>query len=150
MSISKRISELGLELPAVKAPAANYSNAVRVGNLVYCSGTVPVTPDGEIPKGKVGRDLTTEQGAAHARFVALHLLAILKEEIGNLDRAKRVIKILGMVNATTDFTEHSKVINGCSDLFEAVFGVKHARSAVGMGSLPFGISVEIEAIFEVE
>ncbi|KSV84150.1 RidA family protein [Sinorhizobium sp. GL28] len=150
MSISKRISELGLELPTVKAPAANYANAVRVGNFVYCSGTVPVTPDGEIPKGKVGRDLTTEQGAEHARYVALHLLAILKEEIGNLDRAKRVIKILGMVNATTDFTEHSKVINGCSDLFESVFGVKHARSAVGMGSLPFGISVEIEAIFEVE
>jgi len=149
MSISNRIAELKLELPIVKAPAANYANAVRSGNYVYCSGTVPVTPEGEIPKGKVGRDLTTEQGAEHARYVGLHLLSILKEEVGNLDRVKRVVKILGMVNATPDFDEHSKVINGCSDLFESVFGVKHARSAVGMGSLPFGISVEIEAIFEL-
>ena len=149
MSITQRINELGLKPPAVKAPAANYANAVRVGNLIYCSGAVPVTLDGEVPKGKVGRDFTTEQAAEHARLVALHLLAIVKEEVGDLDRVRRVVKILAMVNAIPDFLEHSKVVNGCSDLFEAVFGAKHARSAVGMGSLPFGISLEIEAIFEV-
>ena len=148
--VTQRIKELGLILPVVKAPAANYANAVRLGNLVYLSGTVPVTPDGEIPKGKVGDNVTTEEAAAHARLVGLHLLAILKDELGDLDRVRRVVKLLGMVNATPDFVEHSKVINGCSDLFVEIFGVRHARSAVGVGSLPFGITVEIEAIFEVE
>ncbi len=148
--ITQRIMELGLSLPVVKAPAANYANAVRLGNLVYLSGTVPVTPDGDIPKGKVGHNVTTEEAAAHARLVGLHLLAILKDELGDLDRVRRVVKLLGMVNATPDYVEHSKVINGCSDLFVEIFGVRHARSAVGVGSLPFGITVEIEAIFEVE
>jgi enamine deaminase RidA (YjgF/YER057c/UK114 family) len=149
MSITRRISELGLVLPKTKAPAANYANAVTLGNLVYCSGSVPVTPEGEIPKGKVGRDFSADEAAEHARLTGLHLLSIVRDETGDLDRVKRVIKILGMVNATADFLEHSKVINGCSDLFESIFGEKHARSAVGMGSLPFGISVEIEAIFEL-
>jgi len=150
MPATQRIIELGLQLPTVKAPAANYANAVRTGNLIFCSGTVPVTPQGEIPKGKVGQTVTTEEAASHARLVGLHLLAILKQELGDLNRVRQVVKILGMVNSTPDYVEHSKVINGCSDLFEAVFGGKHARSAVGMGSLPFGITVEIEAIFEIE
>ena len=150
MSIEQRLRELGLELPTVPSPAANYVNAVRTGNLVFTSGTVPTTADGGIPKGKVGADVTTEQAVEHARSVGLNLLAILKHEIGDLDRARRVVKLLGMVNAVPDFLEQSKVINGCSDLFADVFGEKHARSAVGVGSLPFGITVEIEAIFEVE
>lgn len=109
-----------------------------------------MTPQGDIPKGKVGQNVTTDEAAHHARLVGLHLLAILKEELGDLNRVRRVVKILGMVNSTPDYLEHSKVINGCSDLFEAVFGAKHARSAVGMSSLPFGITVEIEAIFEID
>jgi enamine deaminase RidA (YjgF/YER057c/UK114 family) len=152
MSIEQRIRDLGLELPAVKAPAANYVNAVRTGNLMFLSGNVPVTADGDIPKGKVGADVTTDQAAEHARLVGLHLLAVLKQELGGLDRVRRIVKLLGMVNAVPDFVEHSKVINGCSDLFVEVFGErgKHARSAVGMGSLPMQIPVEIEVIVEVD
>lgn len=150
MSIEKRISELGLQLPKVPTPAAKYVNAVRTGNLVYLSGTVPARPDGTIPKGKVGADVSTDEAAEHARLAGLNILAILKQELGDLDKARRVIKLLGMVNAVPDFREHSRVINGCSDLFEKVFGSKHARSAIGVGSLPFGITVEVEAIIEVD
>ena len=150
MSIEGRIRELGLELPAAKAPAANYANAVRTGNLLFLSGNVPVTADGQIPKGKVGADVTTDEAAHHARLVGLHLLAVLKQELGDLDRVRRIVKLLGMVNAVPDYREHSMVVNGCSDLFVEVFGERHARSAIGVGSLPFGITVEIEAIVEVE
>ncbi len=150
MRIEQRLIELGLELPPVPTPAANYANAVRTGNLVFVSGTVPAMPDGTIPKGKVGADVTTEEAVEHARRVGLTLLAILREELGDLDRVRRVVKLLGMVNAVPDFREQSRVINGCSDLFVEIFGERHARSAIGVGSLPFGITVEIEAIFEVE
>ena len=150
MRIEQRLIELGLELPPVPTPAANYANAVRTGNLVFVSGTVPAMPDGTIPKGKVGADVTTEEAVEHARRVGLTLLAILREELGDLDRVRRVVKLLGMVNAVPDFREHSRVINGCSDLLYEIFGERHARSAIGVGSLPFGITVEIEAIFEVE
>jgi enamine deaminase RidA (YjgF/YER057c/UK114 family) len=150
VSIETRIQQLGLSLPKVPTPAANYVNAVRMGNAIYLSGTVPMRPDGTIPRGKVGADVTTQEAAEHAKLVGLNILAILREQLGSLDRAKRVIKLLGMVNAVPDFQEHSKVVNGCSDLFEQVFGAKHARSAIGVGSLPFGITVEIEAIIEVE
>jgi enamine deaminase RidA (YjgF/YER057c/UK114 family) len=150
MSIEQRVRELGLELPEVPAPAANYVNAVRTGNLIFTSGTVPTTADGEIPRGKVGADVTTEEAVQHARSVGLNLLAVLKHELGDLDRVRRVVKVLGMVNAVADYSEHSKVINGCSDLFVEVFAEQHARSAIGVGSLPFGITVEIEAVFEVE
>jgi enamine deaminase RidA (YjgF/YER057c/UK114 family) len=150
VSIEMRIRELGLELPKVPTPAANYVNAVRMGNAIYLSGTVPMRPDGTIPRGKVGADVSAEEAVEHARLAGLNILAILRAELGSLDRARRVIKLLGMVNAVPDFREHSKVINGCSDLFEQVFGAKHARSAIGVGSLPFGITVEIEAIVEVE
>ena len=150
MSIEQRIRELGVKLPAAPTPAANYANAVRVGNLVYLSGTVPMTPEGTIPKGKVGADVTTEEATKHARLVGLNLLAILKHELGDLDRVRRIVKLLGMVNAVPEFREHSKVINGCSDLFVEIFGERHARSAIGVGSLPFGITVEIEAIVEIE
>jgi enamine deaminase RidA (YjgF/YER057c/UK114 family) len=150
MPIEQRIRELGIELPAPPTPVANFVNAVRTGNLVFLSGTVPTTADGDIPKGKVGADVATEEAAEHARLVGLNLLAALKQEVGDLDRVRRVVKLLGMVNAVPDYREHSKVINGCSDLFAQIFGAKHARSAIGVGSLPFGITVEIEAIFEVE
>ena len=150
MSIEQRVKELGLELPTVPSPAANYANAVRTGNLIFLSGTVPMMADGQIPKGKVGADVTTEEAAEHARLVGLNLLAILKQELGDLDRVKRIVKLLGMVNAVPDYREQSLVINGCSDLFVEIFGEKHARSAIGVGSLPFGITVEIEAIVEVD
>jgi enamine deaminase RidA (YjgF/YER057c/UK114 family) len=150
VSIEERVSELGLELPAVPSPAASYVNAVRTGNLVFLSGMVPMMAGGQIPKGKVGADVTTEEAAGHARLVGLNLLAVLRHELGDLDRVRRVVKLLGMVNAVPDYREQSMVINGCSDLFVEVFGEKHARSAIGVGSLPFGITVEIEAIVEVD
>jgi enamine deaminase RidA (YjgF/YER057c/UK114 family) len=145
-----RLQELGIELPPVLEPAANFANFVRTGNLIYTSGTVPTLPNGEFATGKVGLDVTTAEAAEHARLAGLNILAILRNELGDLDRVVRVVKLLGMVNAVPDFREQSYVINGCSDLFVDVFGAKHARSAVGMGSLPFGITVEIEAIVEVE
>jgi len=152
MSVEQRIKELGLQLPKVPTPAANYANAVRMGNVIYLSGTVPAKPDGTIPKGKVGVDVTTAEAAEHARLVGLNILAILKEQLGNLDRVKQVVKLLGMVNAAPDFREHSLVINGCSDLFVDVFGEagRHARSAVGHVTLPNQISVEIEAIVAIK
>ncbi len=150
LSIEQRVLELGLTLPSVLAPAANYANAVRTGNLVYLSGTVAVDDAGNIPKGKVGADVTTAEAALHARLVALHQLAILREHLGSLDRIRRIVKLLGMVNAVPDYTEQSLVVNGASDLFVEIFGEQHARSAVGLGSLPFGITVEIELIVEVD
>ena len=127
-------------------------NAVRTGNLLYLAGKGPRPgADGKRPRGKVGREYTVEQGYQHARSVGLDLLAVMRQELGSLDRVKRVVKVLGMVNAVPEFEDQPKVINGCSDLFVEVLGErgKHARSAVGMGSLPMGIPVEIEVIVEV-
>ncbi len=150
--VEARIQELGIELPEVGAPVANYVNTVRTGNLVFTSGKGPQKPDGTYVTGKVGADLTTEQGYEAARLTAIQQLASLKAELGDLNKVKRVVKVLGMVNAAPDFTEQSQVINGFSDLMVEVFGEKgkHARSAVGMGSLPSGIACEIEMIVEVE
>ena len=147
MNTEKRLKELGIDLGAVAAPVANYVNAVRTGNLLFLAGKGP----GAV-SGKLGREFTVDQGYQHARAVGLALLAVMKSELGNLDGVKRVVKVLGMVNAVPEFTDHPKVINGCSDLFVQVFGDKgkHARSAVGMGSLPMGIPVEIEVIVEVK
>lgn len=151
MSTEKRLKELGIELPPVAAPVANYVNAVRTGNLLFLAGKGPSPVDGLRPQGKLGREFTVEQGYRFARSTGLALLAVMKAELGSLDRVQRVVKVLGMVNAVPDFTDQPKVINGCSDLFVEVFGERgrHARSAVGMGSLPNGIPVEIEAIVEV-
>jgi enamine deaminase RidA (YjgF/YER057c/UK114 family) len=146
--IEARLAALAIELPPAPTPAASYVNVVRSGNLLFLSGTTAAR-DGETPKGKVGADVTTDEAAGHARQVGLNLLAVMKQELGDLDRVRRVVKLLGMVNAVPDFTEQSRVINGCSDLFVQIFGEGHARSAVGVGSLPFGITVEIEAIVEV-
>ena len=151
MSAEERLKKLGIDLGAVSAPVANYVNAVKTGNLLFLSGKGPRAVDGKRPRGKVGRDFTTEQAYQHARTVGLDLLAVMRSELGSLDRVKRVVKLLGMVNAVPEFEDHPKVINGCSDLFVEVLGDagRHARSAVGMGSLPMGIPVEIEVIVEV-
>jgi enamine deaminase RidA (YjgF/YER057c/UK114 family) len=153
MSAEQKLKELKIDLGSVSAPVANYVNAVRTGNLLYLAGKGPRPgADGKRPKGKVGRDYTAEEGYQHARTVGLDLLAVMRDELGSLDKVKRVVKVLGMVNAAPEFEDHPKVINGCSDLFVQVLGEKgkHARSAVGMGSLPMGIPVEIEVIVEVE
>ena len=146
MNIESRLEQLGVTLPAVPAAAGNYVHAVRTGNLMFLSGKGPANSN-----GKVGADISTEQAYDAAREVGLTLIAVMRSELGDLDRVARVVKVLGMVNATPDFGSHPKVINGCSDLFVEVFGERgnHARSAVGMGSLPSQISVEIECIIEV-
>jgi len=151
MNAERKLKELGIDLGTVSSPVANYVNAVRTGNLLFLSGKGPRDVNGVRPKGKIGREYTVAQGYQHARTVGLDLLAVMKSELGSLDRVKRVVKVLGMVNATPEFEDQPKVINGCSDLFVEVLGErgKHARSAVGMGSLPMGIPVEIECIVEV-
>jgi enamine deaminase RidA (YjgF/YER057c/UK114 family) len=151
-SIKKRLKELGIELPLVSPPVATYVNAVRVGKLIYLSGKGPLKADGTLITGKVGTQIDIEEGQLAARLTGLQLLAALQAEIGSLNKVKRIVKVLGMVNAESDFTQHPLVINGFSDLMVEVFGErgKHARSAVGMGSLPGNISVEIEMIVAVK
>jgi enamine deaminase RidA (YjgF/YER057c/UK114 family) len=152
MRIEQRLAQLGLELPAPSPPAGTYVRALQIGNMVYISGTGPVAGmTGS--RGKLGRDVTVEQGYQAAQSVALKVLATLRDTLGDLDRIKQVVKTLGMVNAVPDFTDHVRVINGYADLFVELYGEKAgkgARSAVGMGSLPGDISVEIEGLFMVE
>lgn len=151
--IESRLEHLGISLPAEPVPIANYVPGVRTGNLVYLSGLGPASrPDGTTPSGKVGRDLTTEGGYEAARLTGINILARMKGELGDLDRVRRVVKLLGMVNSAPDFNQQPAVVNGCSDLLVEVFGDRgrHARSAVGMVSLPNDIPVEIEVIIEVE
>lgn len=147
-----RLRELGITLPEAAAPVANYVNAVRTGNFIFLAGKGPNKPEGGYITGKLGADLTVEEGYAAARLAAITQLAVLRAELGNLNKVKRVVKVLGMVNATPEFTDHPEVINGFSDLMVEVFGPngKHARAAVGMGSLPRNIAVEVEMIVEVE
>ena len=148
----ERLKEKGIVLTTPSAPVANYVNAVRVGNLLYLAGKGPAKPDGSYVTGKVGKDLTIEQGYEAARLTAISHLSVLKAELGDLNKVKRIIKVLGMVNCTDDFKDQPKVINGYSDLMVEIFGDKgkHARSAVGMYALPMGIAVEVELIVEVE
>jgi enamine deaminase RidA (YjgF/YER057c/UK114 family) len=152
MGAEDRLAELKLQLPPAPKPVATYVTAVRHGDLLYVSGHGPLRPDGTMHTGKVGADLDVEQGKAAARQVGLAILATVRSHLGSLDRVVRLIKVLGMVNGTADFVEQPRVINGFSDLMVEVFGEpgKGARSAVGMGSLPGNIAVEIEAIFEVK
>jgi enamine deaminase RidA (YjgF/YER057c/UK114 family) len=149
-----KLRDLGITLPAVDKPFANYVKAVRTGNLVYLAGHGPCGDLNARPEytGKVGKTRTVEEGYAAARATAICLLASLKAEVGDLRKVRRIVKVLGMVNATEDFTMHPMVINGASDLFVEVFGDRgrHARSAVGMISLPLNITVEIEMIVEVD
>ena len=147
-----RFAALGLELPPAPPPGGVYRPVVLTGRLAFVSGHGPVRADGTLITGRVGADLTLEDGREAARQVGLTILATLRAELGSLDRVGRVVKLLGMVNATPEFHEHPKVINGCSELFSAVWGPVDgvgARSAVGMGSLPHHIAVEIEGIFEL-
>jgi len=152
MQIEVKLKELGIELPPAVTPVANYVPAVRAGNLVFLSGHGPFDEKGTLITGKVGSDLTVEQGYQAARRVAIGLLGSLKSAIGDLAKVKQVVKLLGMVNCGPDFTDQPKVINGASDLLVEVIGErgKHARSAVGMNALPLNIAVEIEMIVEVE
>lgn len=151
-NIDQKLRNLGIELPEIYKPIANYVNSVRIGNIVYLSGKGPRKADGTFITGKVGQDLTIEEAQQAARLTGINQLAALKEEIGNLDKVKRIVKVFGMVNCTSNFTDQPKVINGFSDLMVEVFGEKgkHARSAVGMSSLPSNIPVEIEMIVEIE
>jgi enamine deaminase RidA (YjgF/YER057c/UK114 family) len=141
-----------IDLFTPPAPMANYVRAVRTGNLVYLAGHGPTKADGSNIQGKVGKDMTVEEGYMAARQVGIAMLSTLKAEVGDLKKVKRIVKVLGMVNCTETFTDQPKVINGFSDLMVAVFGPKgmHARSAVGMISLPSNIAVEVEMIVEVE
>jgi enamine deaminase RidA (YjgF/YER057c/UK114 family) len=154
MDAEARLKELNITLPQPSTPVANYVGAVRSGNLLFVAGHGPIRRDGQpSARGKVGRELSVEQGYQVAREVGLNLLATTRAALGSLDRVKRVVKVLGMVNSVDGFGDQPKVINGFSDLMVQVFGEpmgKHARSAVGMAELPMGIPVEIEMILEVE
>ena len=154
MSAEARLKDKGITLPTPTTPLANYVGAVQTGNLLFLSGHGPFRPQGKFTHvGKVGRELTVEQGYQVAREVGLNLLATTRATLGSLDRVKRVVKVLGMVNSAEEFGDQPKVINGFSDLMIEVFGEtigRHARSAVGMAGLPLGIPVEIEMILEVE
>ena len=148
VDFDKKLKELGIELPSASPPAANYVKAVRVGNVLYLSGHAAVSGF----RGKLGKDMTTEQGYQAARSTAISAIATLEQELGDLNKVKRIVKVMGMVNSTPDYTEQHLVVNGFSDLMVAVFGDKgkHARSAVGMGALPFNFAVEIDLVVEVE
>jgi enamine deaminase RidA (YjgF/YER057c/UK114 family) len=152
MSAEERLAQLKLTLPPAPKPVATYVTAVRYGDLLYVSGHGPLKNDGTMHTGRLGDDLDIAAGQAAAKQVGLAILSTVRSHLGSLDRVVRLIKVLGMVNSTPDFAEHPKVINGFSDLMVDVFGEagKGARSAVGMGSLPGNIAVEIEAIFEVK
>jgi enamine deaminase RidA (YjgF/YER057c/UK114 family) len=146
-----RLAELGIELPEVPAAIANYVPAVRSGNLVFLAGQIAKGPDGKFITGKVGADLTVEEGAAAARICAIQLIAALKAEIGDLSKVKRIVRVGGFVACPDDFTAQPRVVNGASDLLVAVFGDagRHARAAVGVNALPAGAPVEIELVAEV-
>jgi enamine deaminase RidA (YjgF/YER057c/UK114 family) len=150
MSAEQKLAELGLKLPALPKPIGNYVPYKRAGDLIFLSGQGPRRPDGGPITGKVGRDVTVEEAYEHAKLIGLGLLAAAKLAAGDLDKVE-VLKVLGMVNAIPEFKDQPKVINGCSDLFVAILGERgrHARSAVGMGSLPNQITVEIEAVMRV-
>ena len=150
--VEERLREKGYTLPETPLPGGTYIPARRSGNLVFLSGVVPRRNDGSLVVGKLGRDLTPEEGYQAARMCGLGLLANLKEAIGDLDKVTHVVKMLSMVNSDPEFTEIPAVINGCSDLLVEAFGDRgrHARSAVGVATLPWGMAVEVEVIVEVE
>lgn len=147
-----KLEQLGITLPEPPKPVANYVGAVRTGNLIFLAGAGPLNEDGSYMTGRLGQDLAIEQGYQAARRTAIVQLASLKAELGDLNKVKRIVKVLGMVSSAPSFTDQPKVINGFSDLIVEVFGDrgKHARSAVGMAALPMNIPVEVEMIVEVE
>lgn len=150
--VEGKINELKIELPLTTKPVANYLHAVKTGNLVFMAGKGPRTTEGTLITGKIGLDLTVDQGYEAARLVAIAQLSALKEQIGDLNKVEQIVKVLGMVNAAPEFTDHPEVVNGFSDLMVEVFGErgKHARAAVGMSSLPRNIACEIEMIVQVK
>ena len=152
MSVEERLKQLGIVLPKVPTPVANYVPYRLAGNLLFLSGQGPRDENGNNLTGKVGAEISMEEAYKRARRIGLGLLAATRQALGSLDRVEAVLKVLGMVNAVPDFGDHPKVINGFSDLMVSVFGEggRHARSAVGMGSLPMNIPVEVEAIFELK
>ena len=151
MSVEERLTALGLELPPVSRPVANYVPAVRSGNLLFVAGQVPRDADGRLLAGRVGATMDVDGAYRAARSCALQALAVVRDELGDLGRVKRVVRVLGLVNAVADFTEQPAVVNGFSDLMVEVFGDagRHARVAYGAGSLPGGVPVEVESLFEV-
>jgi enamine deaminase RidA (YjgF/YER057c/UK114 family) len=151
--LAQKLSELGLTMPAAAAPKGLYRPVVLVGNLAYTSGHLPTTPEGQLVTGRLGDGLTVEQGQRAALLAALGILATLKAEFGSLDRVQRLVKLLGMVNCTPDFTQQPAVINGASQLLADILGPEcgvGARSAFGVGALPLGAAVEVEAVFEIK
>ncbi|MFW7344534.1 MAG: RidA family protein [Pigmentiphaga sp.] len=150
MSIETRLQELGLTLPPIGKTIGTFVHAKRHGNLMFMSGKGPLY-DGVRPRGKLGADMTQEEGYQHARHIGLLLIAAMKDTLGDLDRVDDIIKVFGLVNATADYVDHFKVVDGCSDLFIEVFGERgtHARTAAGANSLPNGIPCEIEAVVAV-
>lgn len=147
-----RLKEIGITIPVLPKPVANYVNCVRSGNLLFLSGKGPADPAGNYITGKLGKDVSIEQGQEAARLTAINQLAVLKAELGDLGKVKQIVKVLGMVNSDPDFRDHPKVIDGFSELMVTVFGEKgkHARSAIGVCSLPMNIAVEVEMIVEAE
>ena len=153
MSVEQKLAELNLSLPILTTSKGIYKRCLEVGTLLYVSGHVSINSDGSSITGKVGKDLSDDDGKAAARQCGLAILSSIKDHFGNLDKIKRVIKILGMVNCTADYANHPVVINGCSELYVQLWGEdngKGVRSAVGMGSLPGNVAVEIEAVFELK
>lgn len=150
MSVEQRLVELGIALPPASSPAANYANAVRTGNLLFLSGKVPLSENGQAPKGKLGREYSMEEGYRFARSAGLDLISAMKQELGSLDEVARIVELQGFLNATEDFEKHPQVLNGCSDLFVEVFGDKgvHARSVLGANSLRGGVPLVLRAVVE--
>ncbi len=148
----EKLKEAGILLPSISVPVANYVNVVHTGNLLFLSGKGPSLPDGSYVTGKLGQELTIQQGYEAARLTAINQLAVLKTELGELSKIKRIVKVLGLVNSASDFADQPKVINGFSDLMVLALGNKgkHARSAIGTNSLPFNMACEVELIVEVE
>jgi enamine deaminase RidA (YjgF/YER057c/UK114 family) len=148
----ERLAAWGIDLPPPPAPIANFVTHVRCGSTLYLSGQGPREADGSHHTGKVGTDVTVASAYAHARLTGVNLLAVIHVAAGDLRRVRRIVKLLGFVNASPDFTDHPQVVNGCSDLFMHVFGERgaHARSAIGVGSLPGNISVELECVVDLE
>ena len=151
MPIEQRLNDLGISLPPGTTPAGNYANAIRTDNLLFISGKAPLPENGMLPKGKLGREFSAEDGYRFARSAALDLLAVMKTELGSLDRVRRIVEVQGVLNTTEDFEEHAQVLNGCSDLFVQVFEEKglHARSVLGANSLRRGVPLVLRAIVEV-
>jgi len=151
MSAERRIKELGIALPQASAPAGNYARAVRAGQLLFISAKAPLPENGKLPKGRLGREFSADDGYRFARSAALDLIAVVRAELGSLDQVARVVEVQGFLNATAEFEDHAKVLDGCSDLLMEVFGERgrHARSVLGASSLRHGIPLTLRAIVEI-